>query len=114
MLGPLPPGNGPFFAGGQLGISGRNWVSFGGMNNAQQKTLEAVFKDPVNGNFDWRKLESLLLALGAKKIEGNGSAVSFFLNGARADFHRPHPDRAALRYRVKAARKFLENAGVKP
>jgi len=36
------------------------------------------------------------------------------INGKRADFHRPHPNKEALRYRVKAAREFLETAGVKP
>ncbi len=34
------------------------------------------------------------------------------LNDIRVDFHRPHPDKAALRYRVKDTRKFLEMAGI--
>jgi hypothetical protein len=38
----------------------------------------------------------------------------FLLNGQRADFHRPHPQKEALKYRVKATREFLENAGIKP
>ncbi len=53
-------------------------------------------------------------ALGAQKDEGSGSAVTFFLNGQRADFHRPHPQKEALNYRVKAVREFLESAGIKP
>lgn len=84
------------------------------MNSTQRKTLEAIFHEPVNGNLEWRKVEGLFLALGAVKDEGKGSAVTFFLNGQRADFHRPHPDKEALRYRVKAARQFLVNAGVHP
>jgi len=40
------------------------------------------------------------------------SAVSFVLNDTRVDFHRTHPDKEALRYRMKDARKFLENAGI--
>lgn len=84
------------------------------MNNKHRKTLEAVFGDPVNGNLEWRRIEALLLALGAKKTEREGSSVSFVLNGIRADFHRPHPDRAALRYRVKDARRFLQQAGITP
>ncbi len=40
-----------------------------GMNSAQRKTLEAIFADPVNGNLPWRRIESLLLALGAEKDE---------------------------------------------
>jgi len=61
---------------------------------------------------EWRKIEALFLALGAVKDEGQGSAVTFFQNNKRADFHRPHPDKEALRYRTKAAREFLTMAGV--
>jgi len=50
--------------------------------------------------------------LGAEKDEGNGSAVTFILNNKRADFHRPHLNKEALRYRVKAARDFLEKAAI--
>ncbi len=74
--------------------------------------LRAVFTDPVNGNIEWRKIEALFLALGAVRTERAGSAVSFVLNDVRADFHRPHPDRAALRYRVKDTRSFLKQAGI--
>ena len=82
------------------------------MNNKHGKTLHAIFTNPVNGNMEWRKIESLFLALGAIRTERVGSAVSFILNDVRADFHRPHPDKAALRYRVKDARKFLAQAGI--
>ena len=82
------------------------------MNNRQRKTYETIFSDPVNGNIEWRKIEALFIALGAIRTERAGSAVSFVLNDVRADFHRPHPDKAALRYRVKDARKFLTEAGI--
>ncbi len=84
------------------------------MNSRRRKTLEAIFADPVNGNIEWRKIEALFLALGADKNEGQGSAVTFILNGKRADFHRPHPNKESLKYRVKAAREFLESAGITP
>ena len=84
------------------------------MNQRHRKTLAAIFSDPVNGNMEWRRIEALLLALGAAKDEGQGSAVTFFLNGRRADFHRPHPQKEALRYRVKAIRDFLRSAGIPP
>lgn len=73
-----------------------------------------MFTDPVNGNVEWRHIEALLLALGATKDEGQGSAVTFFLHGRRIDLHRPHPNKEALRYRVKAVREFLTNAGIQP
>lgn len=84
------------------------------VNSKHRKTLKAIFTDPVNGNIEWRKIEALFLALGSVRTERTGSAVSFVLNDVRADFHRPHPDKEALRYRVKDARKFLEQAGITP
>ncbi|WLE97185.1 MAG: type II toxin-antitoxin system HicA family toxin [Candidatus Electrothrix communis] len=84
------------------------------MNSRHRKTLRLIFTDPCNGNIEWRKIESLFLSLGAVRTERAGSAVSFVLNDVRADFHRPHPDKAALRYRVKDARNFLKKAGVAP
>ena len=71
------------------------------------KILNAIFTDPVNGNMEWSKIETLLVAIGCRKIEGSGSSVTFEKNGVRAYFHRPHPAKAALRYRIKAAREFL-------
>ena len=82
------------------------------MNNKHRKTLQLIYSDSVNGNIEWRKIEALFLALGAEKDEGNGSAVTFILNNKRIDFHRPHPNKEALRYRVKAAREFLEKSGI--
>lgn len=84
------------------------------MNNKQRQTLLAIFSDPVNGNMEWRKIESLLLALGCELVEGSGSRVTFLLNGQRLDLHRPHPGKEALRYRVKDTRLFLQRAGVTP
>jgi len=84
------------------------------INAKHRKILEAVFSTPINGNMEWRKIEALLVALGAQLIEGDGSRVTFLLNGRRADIHRPHPGKEALLYRIKAVRKFLEYAGVKP
>ena len=78
------------------------------------KTLAAVFADPINGNIDWREIESMLLALGVEISEGSGSAVRFRLNGVRAVFHRPHPRREAGKGLVKRVRQFLTQAGVRP
>lgn len=84
------------------------------MNNAQRKTLEAVFADPVNGALEWRRIEALLLAAGCQSIEGSGSSVTFAKDGRRVRFHRPHPNKEALRYRVLDARAFLTSIGVTP
>lgn len=84
------------------------------MRAKHKRTLTSVFTDPVNGNIEWNKIESLFVALECQVIEGSGSSVTFEKNGIRAYFHRPHPDKAALRYRVKDARKFLELLGETP
>ena len=84
------------------------------MNNKQRKTLDAIFADPVNGNLEWSLIESLLKAVDCRVIEGSGSSVTFEKDGKRAYFHRPHPERRALRYRVRDAREFLKLIGVTP
>jgi len=83
------------------------------MQAKHQKTLSAIFTDPINGNIEWARIEALLIALGCRVIEGSGSSVTFEKDGIRSYFHRPHPARAALRYRIKDAREFLEKIGVK-
>jgi hypothetical protein len=57
------------------------------------KTLNAVFKIPVQSNINWDDIEALFLALGAEVTEGNGSRARVCLNGVRAVFHRPHPEK---------------------
>jgi hypothetical protein len=84
------------------------------VNNAQRKTLEAVFADPVNGSIEWRRIESLLRALGCTVIEGAGSSITVERDAFRVRFHRPHPGKEALRYRVRDARAFLLQLGVVP
>ncbi|PWB82963.1 MAG: hexulose-6-phosphate isomerase [Methylocystaceae bacterium] len=77
-------------------------------------TLEAVFADPVRANIAWREIELLLAALGADLREGNGSRVRIALNGVRAVFHRPHPEKETDKGAVKSVRRFLSEAGIKP
>ena len=84
------------------------------MKAKYKKALVSVFTDPINGNIEWARIEALFIALGCQVIEGSGSSVTFERDGIRAYFHRPHPDKAALRYRVKDARKFLELLGEAP
>ena len=84
------------------------------MNSRHQKTLAAVWADPVNGNLEWSRIEALLVALGCRLLEGAGSSVTFDLEGRKATFHRPHPGNEALRYRVKAVREFLQRMEKQP
>lgn len=82
------------------------------MNKKHGKTLEAIFKRPIQTNVRWKDIEALLFALGAKTSEGNGSRVRIELNGIKAVFHRPHPTNETDKGALVSMRKFLNNAGI--
>lgn len=84
------------------------------MNSKHRKTLQAIWTDPVSGTLEWARIEALLVALGCRVIEGPGSSVTLDWQGRKASFHRPHPNKEALRYRVNAVREFLQHLGVQP
>lgn len=84
------------------------------MNSTHSRVLAAIFATPTPQALDWRKIESLFIALGARAVEGNGSRVRFELRGVVATFHRPHPHKEAKLYQVRDAREFLSQAGVTP
>ncbi|MDF5730539.1 MAG: type II toxin-antitoxin system HicA family toxin [Rhizonema sp. PD38] len=83
-----------------------------GLNSKHQKTLNAIFENPVKSNISWNDIENMLIALGAEVSEGAGSRVIVVLNGIRAVFHRPHPEKEADKGAVKSVRRFLAEAGV--
>jgi hypothetical protein len=82
------------------------------MNSKNTKTLEAVFREPLQSSIPWSDVESLFSALGAEISEGAGSRVRVKLNGIRAVFHRPHPENTIDKGALRSVRRFLENAGV--
>ncbi|MGH9438488.1 MAG: type II toxin-antitoxin system HicA family toxin [Terriglobia bacterium] len=84
------------------------------MNQKHQGTLAAVFDDPVRSSIPWRSIEAMLKAAGAEITEGEGSRVRIALNGVRAVFHRPHPQKETDRGAVRSMRRFLTEAGVTP
>jgi hypothetical protein len=84
------------------------------MNSKQRRTLVGVFTDPVSGTIAWNDIENLLIAVGCQVIEGNGSRVRFNFKGEVESFHRPHPEKEAKRYQVRATRDFLTRIGVVP
>ena len=83
------------------------------MNNKQIKIYTDIFSNPVKSDITWSDIESLFMALGAKIYEGNGSRIRVELNGERAVFHRPHPEKNTDKGAIVSVRKFLNNAGVK-
>lgn len=89
-------------------------ILFRSMGPKHKRTLAAIFDDPVRSNISWRDIESMLEAAGAEITEGDGSRVRIALNGVRAVFHRPHPQKETDKGAVKSMRRFLTEAGVKP
>jgi hypothetical protein len=77
-------------------------------------TLAAVFADPVRSGIAWTEIEALMAACGAEIEEGRGSRVRVALNGVRAVFHRPHPQKDTDKGAVKSVRRFLREAEVLP
>jgi len=84
------------------------------MNSKHQKTLEAVFDDPVRSNVPWAEVEALFAAAGAAISEGRGSRVRVSLNGVDAVFHRPYPQKETDKGALKSARRFLREAWITP
>jgi hypothetical protein len=84
------------------------------MTGMHRKTLKEIFHDPVKSSIVWDDIEAMLMALGAQRFEGNGSRVRFLLNGIKAVFHRPHPQKETDKGVVKSVRRFLQEGGTRP
>ena len=84
------------------------------LSGRHHATLEAVFAEPVRANIPWRDIEALFVALGGEVSEGQGSRVRVALNGVRAVFHRPHPQKETDKGAVKSVRRFLIEAEIRP
>ena len=83
------------------------------MNTKNKKVLKSIFDSPVSSSITWKDIELLLVSLGAEISEGNGSRVRIVLNGIRAVFHRPHPQKETDKGAIISIRRFLKEAGVK-
>ena len=83
------------------------------MNKKQRQTLERIFEQPVRSDIPWSDIEKLFRALGADISEGRGSRVRVAMEGVRAVFHRPHPERVTNQSTIRSVRRFLKEAGVK-
>lgn len=82
------------------------------LSSRHRATLDAVFADPVRANVLWSDIEALFLAFGADVTEGRGSRVRVALNGVRAVFHRPHPQKETDKGALRSVRRFLIEAEV--
>lgn len=84
------------------------------LSSKHQKTLHAIFYDPVRSDVEWKKIESLFSALNGNLSEGRGSRIRVELNDVRAVFHRPHPRKETDKGALKSVRRFLIEAGITP
>lgn len=84
------------------------------MGKKHKSTLKAIFEDPVRANIVWRDIEAMLENEGAEITEGAGSRVRIALNGVRAVFHRPHPQKETDKGAVQSMRRLLTEAKVIP
>lgn len=77
-----------------------------------RRTLLAIFAK--RAGVPWSDVERMLKHYGAELSEGRGSRVRIALNGVRAVFHRPHPEKETDRGAVAAMRRLLVEAGLEP
>ncbi len=84
------------------------------MGPKSNRTLNAIFEDPVKSSIAWRDIEAMLESFGAEISEGAGSRVRVALNGVRAVFYRPHPQKETSQGAVRSMRRCLTEAGVTP
>lgn len=84
------------------------------MNNKHARTRAALFEEPTRADIAWRDVVSLFKALGADVKQGAGSRVWVALNGVRACFHEPHPEKEISKSAVRSVCRFLMNAGEGP
>lgn len=84
------------------------------MTKKHDRTLKAIFTDPVQSGILWRDIQVMLKSLGAEISERRGSRICISLNGIDAVFHRPHPRKETDKGAVSSMKRFLKEAGVEP
>ncbi len=84
------------------------------MASRHDRTLRDVFELPTKASIPWSDIETMFRHFGASVDERAGSRVAVTLNGVRAVFHRPHPEKEAKRWLVERVRDFCREAGLTP
>lgn len=84
------------------------------MQKKHQKTLQAIFKNPISANIKFKDIEGLLNSLGAEISEREGSRIAIVLDGQVKVFHRPHPSPNTDKGAVMSVRKWLDTLGYAP
>ena len=76
------------------------------LNSKQLKILQKIIDDNSK-SIIWDDVEKLMKALGAGLKQGKGSAGIFTLGSYSFPFHRPHPQKEAKPYQIRALKQFL-------
>ena len=84
------------------------------MKRKHLKTLELIFSRPVSANLRWSEVEALLLEMGARIEEREGSRVLIRLFGERRVFHGPYPSPITDKGAVASLRDWLNDNRIKP
>ena len=84
------------------------------MKRKHQKTLALIYSHPISSNIKWHDIEALLIGLGAKISEREGSRVGIKLFSDRRVFHRPHPSPNTDKGAVASIREWLRENEVLP
>jgi len=82
------------------------------MNKKHRETLRKILSHPASHNVEWKRIERMLIALGADVTETPAGRVKVALNGQERDFHRPHHKNLDDPNEIAALRTFLAAAGV--
>jgi hypothetical protein len=82
------------------------------MNTKNKKILQKIFENPTRSDIEWKSVETLLISLGADISEGRGSRIRIYLNGIKAVFHRPHPQKETDKGTIDSLTRFLNQGGI--
>ncbi|MEQ1606596.1 MAG: type II toxin-antitoxin system HicA family toxin [Pyrinomonadaceae bacterium] len=82
------------------------------MNSRNRRVFDSIFTEPTLASVKFSDVERLLVSIGVRVIEGNGSRVAFEFGDLKLFAHRPHPGKEARKYQIEAVREFLEKAGL--
>ena len=82
------------------------------MSNKHRNVLQAIFRDPLSSNVQWREIESLLHHLGARVEPGHGARLHVILNRHEFVVHHPHHGNELGKTEIKFLREHLAAAGV--
>src|SRR3954470_7432203 len=82
------------------------------LSSRHRGILEKIYERPTRSDLTWREIVGLFHAAGGTVSHGSGSRRRFFLRGAVAVFHEPHPGNEVKKGAVEDIRDFLDGVGL--